>query len=231
MKSTGKVGTLPYILTRRKSNRNIVVRVSLQGEVEVSAPYGVSVRQIEAVIRSNRELLEERIVQEQAKLHSFQSGDRFLVRGKWLALTLFVGEAALVIEQDEELVVLLPEEDPPAELVAHVIREHFRKETRKRVAELLPYWASRLAVAIPPITIRDSKRRWASCSSAGRLNFSLRCHSLSDEQLSYLVLHELAHFVHFDHSPAFHRLLAEHMPTYQEIQKSIFSLHQASQLL
>jgi len=163
--------------------------------------------------------------------HSYSDGDRFLYEGRYVELRVAHGSRYNIVEEDGILRATTIEEDCPPPLVEALVRWLYKKRTRERVKAMLPDWAMRLGVATPPFSVRDSKKRWASCSSTGRLNFSLRCQALSDEQLSYLVLHELAHLIHFDHSPDFHALLKEHMSRYKSVQRSLYAVQEESQLL
>ena len=62
---------------------------------------------------------------------------------------------------------------------------------------------------LPPAQVRLSraKRRWGSCSSKGVLRLNWRLVQAPDFVRRSVVAHEVAHLVHFDHSPAFHALL------------------------
>ncbi|MFA5447510.1 MAG: SprT family zinc-dependent metalloprotease [Sphaerochaeta sp.] len=231
MKTKGKVAQIPYTLTRRRTNKNIVVRVDEHGHVQVSAPPRSPRHVIEEVIKNHEKVLRSRIAQRKELLHTFATGDRFIYEGERLTLLVRVGSPSSVQQNDGLLVVTLSEAGLSPQAVEALLKKHYRKRTRERVMAMIPRWATALGLEVPPFTVRDAKRRWASCSSSGRLNFSLRCQSLDDEQLSYLVLHELAHLIHFDHSAAFHALLRDHMPAYKEIQKSIFAIQAESQLI
>jgi len=231
MKTAGKVAQIPYTLTRRRSNKNIVLRVNDLGQVEVSAPFLVPKATIEEFILANEEKLLVRIAARKELHHSYSDGDRFLYEGRYVELRVAHGSRYNIVEEDGILRATTIEEDCPPPVVEALVRWLYKKRTRERVKAMLPDWAMRLGVATPPFSVRDSKKRWASCSSTGRLNFSLRCQALSDEQLSYLVLHELAHLIHFDHSPDFHALLKEHMSRYKSVQRSLYAVQEESQLL
>lgn len=62
------------------------------------------------------------------------------------------------------------------------------------------------------ITITGARTRFGSCSPKNRLCFSWRLMAYPEEAIDYVVVHELAHLVHRDHSPAFHRLVASILP-------------------
>lgn len=69
------------------------------------------------------------------------------------------------------------------------------------------------------ITIRDQKTRWGSCSSKGTLSFNWRLMLAPPAILDYVVVHELCHLRHMDHSPAFWQAVGEVFPNYASARK------------
>lgn len=69
------------------------------------------------------------------------------------------------------------------------------------------------------ITIRDQKTRWGSCSSKGTLSFNWRLMLAPPAILDYVVVHELCHLRHMDHSPAFWQAVGEVFPDYASARK------------
>ncbi len=66
--------------------------------------------------------------------------------------------------------------------------------------------------SINKITLRQQKTRWGSCSSAGNLNFNWRLVHYPPEVIDYVIIHELAHRTHMDHSSSFWQLVARYDP-------------------
>lgn len=86
-------------------------------------------------------------------------------------------------------------------------REYFPK----RVSYFLPLTGG----SFHHITIRDQKTRWGSCSAKGTLSFNWRLMLAPPAVLDYVVVHELCHLTHMDHSPAFWALVESVCPDYR----------------
>ena len=100
--------------------------------------------------------------------------------------------------------------------LAHVARrvaDYLKREARADLETAVARHSKALGVEARRITLRDTTSRWGSCSSTGALNFSWRLILAPSFVLDYLAAHEVAHFVHMNHSPAFwkvtHRLFPE----------------------
>ena len=96
----------------------------------------------------------------------------------------------------------------------------------RRCAELaLPVRVLQLAVRhevrVHGVTVRDQKTRWGSCSETGSLSLNWRLLLLREDLQDHVLLHELAHLRHFDHSAAFHAVLRDWDPRAQSHKKAL----------
>ena len=66
------------------------------------------------------------------------------------------------------------------------------------------------------ITITGAKTRYGSCSPKNRLCFSWRLMAYPESAIDYVVVHELAHIVHRNHGPEFHKLVESVLPDHKE---------------
>lgn len=74
---------------------------------------------------------------------------------------------------------------------------------KKALPEKLRHFASLLKVSYGKVTVRCQKTKWGSCSSKGNLNFNCLLMLAPESVLDYVVVHELCHLIHPDHSMAF----------------------------
>ena len=86
----------------------------------------------------------------------------------------------------------------------------------RRAKEILPpkvaHYAALLGVQPAGITVTSARTRFGSCSAKNSLSFSWRLMDYPEEAIDYVVVHELAHIRHHDHSRAFYDLIASVMP-------------------
>ena len=109
-----------------------------------------------------------------------------------------------------------PENVSPESL--HVLYKDFlRAEAKKLLPALTERLASEHGLSYNKVFIKDVSSRYGSCSSKGNINYSLCLPALCEEFINYIVLHELTHTVHFNHSTEFHALLERLLPGAREI--------------
>lgn len=102
-----------------------------------------------------------------------------------------------------------------------------REALEKRyIAAAREYFPKRAAYFLPltggtyqRITIRDQKTRWGSCSAGGTLSFNWRLMLAPPAVLDYVVIHELCHLTHMNHSKAFWALVESVCPDYRTHRK------------
>lgn len=99
------------------------------------------------------------------------------------------------------------------------LEKRYREAARSYFPERVQYYAGILDVTYGNITIRDQKTRWGSCSSRGNLNFNWRLMLAPPRVLDYVVVHELCHRKHMDHSPAFWQEVGNLLPDYKTLRK------------
>jgi predicted metal-dependent hydrolase len=114
----------------------------------------------------------------------------------------------------EQVATELP---PVLELDAvHITEKQGRRLARALIADTARREAPRIGVEYARIAIRDTRSRWGSCSSTGTLSFTWRLALAPRNILDYVVVHELCHLRHHDHSRRFWSLLAHVRPTYRD---------------
>ncbi len=89
------------------------------------------------------------------------------------------------------------------------VADFLKREARAEITERAHDKAARIERVITGMTLRDTRSRWGSCNSEGRLNFSWRLILTPEPVLDYVVAHEVAHLKHLHHGPRFWSLVAK----------------------
>ena len=95
----------------------------------------------------------------------------------------------------------------------------------ERAKAILPgkiaYYGDRMCLHPTKITITGAEKRFGSCSSRGHLCFSYRLMLYPEACIDYVVVHELAHLKHMNHSKEFYALVASILPDWKERQNRL----------
>lgn len=100
--------------------------------------------------------------------------------------------------------------EPDAETVRRL-----RADAQALLPQRVAWYARKMGLTPAAVTITGAKTRFGSCSAQGRISFSWRLMDYPPEAIDYVVVHELAHLVHRNHSPAFYALVEQVLPDYR----------------
>ena len=89
------------------------------------------------------------------------------------------------------------------------------EKARTVIPQKVKEYAERIGTDYGHITIRHQRTRWGSCSSKGNLNFNCLLMLFPDEVIDSVVVHELCHRKHMNHSPLFYAEVEKAFPNYQ----------------
>lgn len=90
-----------------------------------------------------------------------------------------------------------------------------KSRAREALVPAARHHASALGRQVAAIALRDTRSRWGSCTTAGRLSFSWRLAMAPPEVQDYVAAHEAAHLVEMNHGPRYWALLERLMPDYR----------------
>jgi predicted metal-dependent hydrolase len=118
---------------------------------------------------------------------------------------------------DQSIVVWTNSKDRPK--LKHILIDKYKKELRRYIEGRILYYASSIKKHPKAIRIKSQRTLWGSCSSKMNLNFNCVVSFAPKKVIDYLVVHEMAHLTHMNHSKHFWRLVAINMPDYKEQQR------------
>lgn len=212
---------LSYEIVRsRRATADIVVE--RDGQIVVRVPQSISQQRIEDLIEAKRywiykTLAAWRDLNATKVLREYRNGEGFLYLGRSYRLTL-------VGEQDEPLLLkegrfrlrrgLVDRGEVSGAKAA--FRDYFIARGLERIPERVRYFAPKVGVKPRHLDVRELGHRWAACSPKGNLAFHWKCMMAPPTIIDYIVVHELCHFHHLNHTEAFWNEVDKVMPAYRE---------------
>ena len=219
MKRTISLNGIPTAYTlERKRVKNVNLRVR-GGEVFVSAPRWVPSAMIEGFLRERADFILGALERtERTPFPPCEDGAPLPWRGR--TLTLALGRGSRSSARVEGGVLRLCVRDAQdAESVRRALDRWYRAESEALCLEafdrLYPQFAA-LGVPRPEIRMRAMRSCWGNCRPAKKVvTFNARLAAVPEDCVEYVVAHELTHFLHADHSPAFYAALARAIPDWK----------------
>lgn len=185
---------VPLVLRRSARARRISLRVSqLDGRVTLTLPPHVSEAQALDFAASKARWVRQHLARRAAEVQ-VTTGAVLPVEGRPRRVTLSDSRKVTLGPDD----LTLPASQPGARAQAFL-----KTLARDRFVEASDLYAGQLGARYTRITLRDTRSRWGSCSSAGALMFSWRLVLAPPEILHYVAAHEIAHLREMNHSRAF----------------------------
>ena len=91
-----------------------------------------------------------------------------------------------------------------------------RMKVQLKIGKRVRHYCEIMGVTVGYVAVKNQKTRWGSCSAKGNVNFNYQLAFLPEELLDYVVIHELAHRRHMDHSREFWEEVEKYCPDYLE---------------
>jgi len=180
------VGEIRYVRNRRA--RNIAIRIGRKGDVRVTVPGYVSIKKAESFVFSKRGWILQKIREQEEHADAaiaIRDGDELEVRGKKITVRL---------KGDQD-----------------TVEEAIWRILHKEAVVILPGRVEALALehglSFSGVKVRRMKSRWGSCNAKNGINLNSWLVMLPGHLSDYVILHELAHTRHHDHSARFWELL------------------------
>ena len=223
-------------LLRRSSRRSIGFSVSAQG-LDVTAPQWVGMAEIESalqtkadwIVRKLQEAGQRQQLKDEARIH-WQDGGLLDYLGQPMRLCLSGDPSQPVrtrhthreqhADGSQHLHLPLPP-DAPAAQVRAAVQAWILREARTHFTARMLHYTPQMGVRWNALRLTSAATRWGSATSGGviRLNWRLMQHE--PQIIDYVVVHELAHLHHMDHSPQFWSVVAEVLPDWKLLRRAL----------
>lgn len=227
---------IPLTIRRSPRARRLSLRIeSEKPELVLVIPRYALSMQIDSFIKKQTPWIEKhwnQALKKTAKrpIRSYTDGDQYFYFGETLTLKLIpsVRWRPGVRVNGNDLEITLHKATTVSDgkkAIKKAVQEFYKKKAEEVIHDRLQFFSEHYGLKYNRVTFRNQKTRWGSCSSAKNLNFNWRLIMAPIEIIDYVVVHELCHLKHMNHSPAFWKLVAETIPSYKECRKWLKDNH------
>ena len=206
----------------RSSRATADIVVERDGSIIVRAPETIPDERIEDMVEAKRlwiyqTLAEWRDLNATRVFREYRNGEGFLYLGRSYRLLLVAGQAEPLLLKNGRFCLRRDLVDAGAiEAAKSAFRDYYIARGQERISQRVNYYAPKVGVAPRDINVRELGNRWASCSPHGNLAFHWKCMLAPQTIIDYIIVHELCHFHHLDHTDAFWNEVDKVMPGYRE---------------
>ena len=205
---------IEYTLICSVNRRNILLQALPEGKIRVYAPKNARLKEVDNVVFSRLDWIGEmhEKLDEEIRAHAFDPEKGVLIEG--MRVRIETQRAVKVSVSLEGGVLKVASPSLENKRIEEEIRKYLCALALDRIRENLDLYAPGIGREYGRVTIREQKTRWGSCSQKKNLNFNWKLILAPKEALTYVVIHELCHLIHFNHSDRFWAEVGARMPEY-----------------
>jgi predicted metal-dependent hydrolase len=205
----------------RSAKRKTAAIQIRQGKVSVLVPEYLPVATIESLVTNKNRWIKEKLALQNEiiaiKPKEFISGESFSYLGRDLPLKIESGLYPTIKLHQGELVASVRNSTADNSLTLRpMLVKWYKKQAESELKEKTGLYAEIIGVKPASVTIKSFKSRWGSCSVTGSIYYNWKLIIAPERIVDYVVIHELCHILHHNHSPAFWRAVARYCHDYSE---------------
>lgn len=189
-----------------------------------------SAQQILRFLNSKAKWIEKNIVKfkilhEQFKIPTFTTGAHFPFLGelKYLQFEKTSLRRTFFKFEDGFLVCYRPENPGLREIdiddLSEKLKKYYKSEAEAYLKKRMYYWSEVIGLIPNKLVFRSNQTRWGSCSSRQHISLNWKLICQSQTLIDYVIVHELCHLQHLNHSVDFWNLVERHFPSYESVEK------------
>jgi len=230
--SARKIRDIEYHLLPGSLRKTTDIIIERDGRISVRPPVDYSPTQVDAVVESKRmwiyrNLAEWKDLNASAVVREWVNGETFLYLGRAYRLALVSDQTCgLQLKEGRFCLSRSVIEQGGTEAAGKAFESYFQDKGLQRFADRVAYFAPKVGVQAPSIKVKELGYRWASCSTIA-LSFNWKCMMAPPKIIDYIVVHELCHLHHRNHTDFFWNEVDKVLPDYRE-RKDWLKKHGAS---
>lgn len=204
-----------------KNRKTIGISVEPPNTIIVAAPLNTSEEEIKKVVKSKGTWIVQKLYSfknmEHIKINrEFINGESFMYLGRNYSLQihidtlqkipsvkLFRGKFNVIVNEKSDVTI------------KEAMEAWYRDKTEEQINKRMKYYQKFFKKEPTAIRIKEQKKRWGSCTANDELLFNWRCTMAKTNALDYIIVHEMCHMYHKNHSQEYWDLLSSIIPDYE----------------
>jgi predicted metal-dependent hydrolase len=205
------------IAIKKSKRKTVSIFVERDGSVSALVPSNLDDEEIASILKAKEYQIHRNLAQwlqlnERHVTREYVNGQSFLYLGRNYRLKL-VDDKLGELKFSKGYFLLSKDELSNAE---QYFIDFYRNKLKEKIKSLIIRYKEQLGVSPNDIKVMELKNRWASCSAKGNINFHWKCAMAPMDVLQYIIVHELAHLIHLNHTKEFWNEVDKVLPKYEE---------------
>ena len=207
----------------RSARRKKIELIVCNGKLILKTPLRTTQGTIESILEKNQTWIQKKVEEQRlnpsASPREYKEGENFLYLGKTYSLTV-ITEALTPLEPElvgESLRVYIPKRiKNHSQYLKKTIQNWYMSKAENILIEKTLTFSKMIGVNPSNVNIKSFKAQWGNCSHQGLIQYNWRLLLAPHDIIDYVVIHELCHLIHHNHSKDFWLCVARYLPHYKE---------------
>lgn len=195
-----------------KNRKTSSITIEENGDVIVKVPIGTSNKKIEELVEKKSKWIQSKV--NLVKSRKILNSDEIMYLGEIYKLKViiqpYLKKEFVVLHKNIFYINTIANERTKM-----VLEKHLRKECTAIILKKINMYQNYFLKSPKEIKVKEQKRRWGSCSYDNRIFFNWKLIMGKESTLEYVVVHEMCHMVHKNHSKEYWSLVGKIMPKYE----------------
>ena len=217
-----QVRDIEYQLLPGADRQTTDIVIERDGVVRVRPPRKMTPEQVDETVFSKRmwiyrNLAEWHDLNATRVVREWVNGESFLYLGSSYRLSLVDAQnEALKLKDGRFQLLRSVMEQVGRDAAQQAFVQFYEDKGRPRIQQRVAYFVPKVGVAAGKVQVKELGYRWANCAPSGNLDFHWKCLMAPLTVIDYIVVHELCHLRHRDHTTAFWNEVDKVLPNYRE---------------
>jgi predicted metal-dependent hydrolase len=220
----------PHCVKKSRRARHVRLKISQSGQLELVVPFRFNIDKIPGIIERKKPWIQKHLSLIQQHHQSTQPTTHPLftslpnqinlpaIHQQWKIIYEASHTTLQIIERPNQEIVIIGDINAHKKC-NHLLKKWLKSQATKHLIPWLQRLSQQLQLPYHRVSIRRQTTRWGSCTKRKTITLNCKLLFLPPEVVNHILIHELCHTVHLDHSPRFWKLVEQFDPHWKEYRR------------